>query len=137
MTSRFLLIWPLLAVVAILNGTLRVMTYGRFMPELAAHQVSTVTAMLAFAAITWLAHRRWPISSAAQALLIGACWLVMTVAFEFGFGHYIAGHTWQALLADYDLLSGRIWGLLLAWVLVLPIVVFKLAPRGRGDQTPR
>ena len=139
MTSRYLLAWPLLALVAILNGTLRVTTYGRFIPELAAHQVSTLTAMLAFGAIVWMMHRRWPIRTAAEAWLIGACWLVMTVAFEFGFGHFIAGHSWERLLADYDLMRGRIWPLLLAWTTALPFLVFRLASRrhDRSTQTPR
>ena len=137
MISRYLLAWPLLAVVAIINGTLRVMTYGRYIPELAAHQVSTVTAMIAFFAFTWLLHRRWPIESTRQAWIIGACWLVMTVAFEFGFGHYVAGHSWERLLADYDLTNGRVWSLLLAWVLALPFVVFRLSRGNPGSQTPR
>ena len=33
--------------------------------------------------------------------------------FELGFGHWVAGHPWSRLLADYDLLAGRIWVLVL------------------------
>ncbi|MDX1489006.1 MAG: hypothetical protein R3268_12435, partial [Acidiferrobacterales bacterium] len=55
------------------------------------------------------------------------CWLVLTVAFEFGFGHYIAGHSWERLFADYNIMQGRVWSLFLVWMLILPFVVFMLA----------
>jgi hypothetical protein len=118
-------VWVLLAVVAIANGILREGTYGKFIPELAAHQVSTVTAIIAFGGVVWLANRWWPIESVSQALTIGTCWLVMTIAFEFGFGHYVAGHSWQTLLADYNLLEGRVWLLFLLWVAVVPFVIYR------------
>ena len=33
----------------------------------------------------------------------------MTLAFEFLFFHYAAGKPWEVLLADYNVLQGRIW----------------------------
>lgn len=108
-----------------MNGTLRQFTYGRHMPELAAHQLSTVTGILLTSAAVWALNRTWPIGSARAAWTIGAGWLVMTIAFEFGFGHYIAGHSWSRLFADYKLLEGRVWSLFLAWIAVLPYVIWK------------
>ena len=129
MIGRYLMVWLLLAVVAVANGIVRESTYGKVVSELAAHQLSTVTGILASGAVVWLVNRVWPIESAAQAWIIGSLWLVCTVAFEFGFGHYVAGHSWERLLADYNLFAGRVWALFLLWVLVLPYVVFTLADR--------
>ena len=123
---RYLLVWLLLAAVAIANGIIRQGTYGKSMSELAAHQVSTVTAILATGAVVWGVDHFWPIESMYQAWIIGSCWLLMTVLFEFGFGRYVAGHSWQRLFADYNLLRGRVWPLFLVWILVLPVVVFSL-----------
>ena len=135
MFAKYLLAWLLLAVIAIANGIIRQATYGRLLPELAAHQVSTVTAIAATGLAVWRVHRARPIASSAEAWAIGAAWLVMTVLFEFGFGHYVAGHSWPKLLADYNLLEGRLWSLFLAWILVLPVVVFTIAGRaGNGGQ---
>jgi hypothetical protein len=53
----------------------------------------------------------------------------MTIAFEFGFGHYVAGHSWSRLLADYNLANGRVWSLFLAWIAVLPYLTWRI---GRG-----
>ncbi|MCL6545144.1 MAG: hypothetical protein K6T61_07935, partial [Bryobacteraceae bacterium] len=52
---------------------------------------------------------------------LGAGWCAATVAFEFGFGHYIIGHPWSALLADYNLFRGRLWVLVLLTLLLAPL----------------
>ena len=126
MIARYLFFWLILAVVAVINGTLRQLVYGRYLSELAAHQLSTVTGILLTGITAWILNRFWPIGSAREAWIIGACWLLMTIAFEFGFGHYVAGHSWSRLFADYNLLEGRVWSLFLAWIAVLPYVTWRL-----------
>jgi hypothetical protein len=125
--SRYLFFWLILAVVAIANGVLRQATYGRHLSELAAHQLSTLTGILLTGGVVWALNQYWPIGSAKEAWIIGACWLLMTVVFEFGFGHYVAGHSWTRLFADYNLLEGRVWSLFLAWITVLPYVTWRLS----------
>lgn len=127
MILQYLLFWLLLAIVAIGNGVLRQVTYGPYMPELAAHQVSTVTGILLIGGVVWMLNRHRPIGSANEAWIIGLCWLLMTVIFEFGFGHYVAGHSWSRLLADYNLFAGRVWSLFLVWITVVPYVAWRLA----------
>lgn len=127
MISRYLFFWLILAVVAIANGLLRQATYGRHLSELAAHQLSTLTGILLTGGVVWALNQFWPIRSAKEAWMIGVCWLLMTVAFEFGFGHYVAGHSWVRLFADYNLLEGRVWSLFLAWITVLPYVTWRLS----------
>lgn len=129
MIAKYLFVWFLLAIVATANGVIRQSTYGKTLPDLTAHQISTVTAILASGLVVWSMNRLWPIESTSQAWTIGCCWLMLTVAFEFGFGHYVAGHSWDKLLADYDLLRGRVWSLFLVWIAVLPYVIFKLSAR--------
>ena len=106
------------------NGMLRA-TYAGYMPERSAHQVSTLTGILATAVVIWTLHRLWPIESAAQAWTIGCAWLVMTVAFEFVFGYYVAGHTLARLVADYNLMAGRVWTVFLLWITVAPWLMFR------------
>lgn len=53
----------------------------------------------------------------------------MTVVFEFGAGHYIFGHSWEKLFADYNFVRGRIWALVLVTTFFAPILVERL--RGR------
>jgi len=129
MITKYLLVWFLLAIVAIANGIVRQSTYGKSVSDLAAHQISTITAILASGAVVWFVNRFWPIEAASQARAIGFSWLVLTIVFEFGFGHYVAGHSWNTLLADYNLLKGRVWPLFLVWVTVMPFVIYKVAAK--------
>ena len=116
----YLLCWFLLVIVGIVNGVLREKTYGRLVSELTAHQVSTATFIVFTGVLVWGVSRTWPPDSAAQAWLVGVLWVTATVAFEFGFGRYVIGHSWQQLRRDYNLLKGRLWLLALIWLLVMP-----------------
>ncbi|MDD2929646.1 MAG: hypothetical protein PHP05_03590 [Sideroxydans sp.] len=131
---RDLLAWLVLLVVAMINGTLRDFTYGRHMSELSAHQLSTLIGILLFALVIHRYVRRWPPASARESVCIGLFWMSLTVAFEFLFFHYVAGRSWQELLANYDISSGRVWPLVLLWVAVAPYLFFRLA-KSRGPQT--
>jgi len=53
---------------------------------------------------------------------IGVLWLGLTVAFEFGFFHYVGGRSWESLLAQYDIAAGHLWPFVLAAVVVAPFV---------------
>jgi hypothetical protein len=53
-------------------------------------------------------------------LWVGAAWLASTVAFELVFGHFVSGLSWSALLADYDIMRGRLWSLILVSVSLGP-----------------
>jgi hypothetical protein len=49
---------------------------------------------------------------------------VLTLAFEFLAGHYLFGHPWATLLADYNLARGRIWLLVLVATLLGPVLAY-------------
>ena len=51
-------------------------------------------------------------------------WLGMTLVFEFGAGHYLFGTPWRALLADYNVLAGRLWVLVLIATMTAPALVY-------------
>lgn len=116
-------------VVSIANGAARDSTYGQWMDELAAHQLSTAAGVVLLGGVIRLFCRLVPLASRAQALLVGLFWAGLTIAFEFLFFHYVGGHSWAALLANYDLLNGRVWVVLLLWIAAAPSVFF----RGRVD----
>ena len=46
----------------------------------------------------------------------------------------VAGHPWSRLLADHDLLAGRIWVLVLLTLLIGPAVAGFIRQRARGDR---
>ena len=57
---------------------------------------------------------------------LGLFWTILTIAFEFLFGHYGMGHSWDSLWADYNLLQGRLWPLVLLVTLFGPLLARKM-----------
>jgi hypothetical protein len=118
--------WLGMMVVAILNGTLRTLGYGKLIPELRAHQISCFTGIFFLGVFVWFLDRKWPIETMKQSVLIGITWLIMTVLFEFVFGHFVMKHPWSRLLHDYRIDEGRLWILVLIWTGIVPFVVFSI-----------
>ena len=127
--SAYVLSWIGMVAIAILNGAIREKAYGPFMGELSAHQLSTFIIILLFGAYIWVLTGTYPIESPTQALIIGVMWLVMTVIFEFVFGHFVMGHPWSRLLQDYNLFKGRVWSLVLIWASVAPYLFYRIRSR--------
>ncbi len=123
---RYALAWIPMVFLAILNGLLREATYGKHLTELRAHQLSTVTGIVLMAFYIWIVTGYLGLGSSAEAIQVGLLWLGLTLAFEFLFGHYVAGHSWQRLLHDYNLAAGRVWLLFLLFTAVAPWICFQL-----------
>jgi hypothetical protein len=137
MTSRpWLIAWLGGPVIGIANGVTRELVYKDSVGDLAAHQISSATAIGLFGAYFWVLQRRYPLASDSAALRVGAFWLTLTVVFEFGFGRAVDGKTWAELLADYDLGKGRVWSLVLAWLALGPFVI-RRASRRASRYAPR
>jgi len=122
----YLFAWIPMAFLAVANGFVREKGYRELVGELRAHQISTLTGVILFFAYTWLLSLRWPLASQGQALAIGACWCCFTIAFEIIFGRFVRRYSWRQIGADYNLLKGRLWGLLLVWLFVLPEIVYRI-----------
>lgn len=134
MIWKYILGWFGLFIVAMINGGLRDALYKSVVGELAAHQISTLTGIILFGLVIWWMTRMWQIASSRQAWTIGLIWLVMTVAFEFLFFHYVTGHSWNELLNNYNIVEGRVWVLVLLWTLVAPYVFWRMQQSHESDQ---
>lgn len=118
--AKSLSMWFVLLVAMMGNGIFRVLVLQPRLGEDVARQVACLTGMAIILALS-VPFVRWLESpSSRQLLKIGLLWLVLTVAFEFLFGHYVAGLRWQTLLAEYNLLRGRLWSLVLLTTLLAP-----------------
>jgi len=126
MVKRHLFFWFVLMLLAIANGILRETLLTPRFTELTAHQISTLSGIVLTGLAVGLFARRWPLASPSQAWLVGICWLMSTLLFEFTFGHYVAGHAWARLLQDYNLSAGRVWPLFLLWVTVMPYLFYRV-----------
>ena len=126
MILKYILAWFPMVVIAIFNGSLRQFTYGTLLNELTAHQISTLTGIIFFGFYIYFITKKWRLESAQQAVTVGFIWLAMTILFEFVFGHYIMGNTWERLFHDYNLFAGRVWILILIWTTIAPYVFYRV-----------
>lgn len=121
-------VWLVLTVLAIFNGLLRNATYARLLGEYAGHVLSSFILIAVVFALTYAFLRLARVDyGLGDLLVVGAMWLAMTVAFEFLFGHYVAGYAWSRLLADYNVLKGRAWALVLLAVFLAPVIMGRWA----------
>jgi len=117
---KALALWLVMLTVSIANGALRDLGYGKHMSELHAHQLSTMISIIVLGMVMWLFTSRYPPSSNKAALLLGMLWMGLTLTFECLFFHYIGGHSWSELLANYNVLRGRVWIFVVIWLFVAP-----------------
>lgn len=129
MILRTIAIWLVLVVLAILNGGVREAVLVPQLGAATAHVVSTILLCGLILAVSWFATRWIGPPTARAALAVGAVWLLLTLAFEFLAGHFLFGKAWPVLLADYNLLGGRIWVFVPIVTLVAPCLAWKT--RGR------
>lgn len=122
----YIFAWLGMVVIAVANGIVREKLYSQAMSELSAHQLSTLIAIILLGIYIFVLTIVFQIQSAKQAFTIGGIWMIMTVIFEFVFGHFVAGHAWTTLFMDYDILRGRVWVLVLIWTFVAPYLFYRL-----------
>jgi len=123
-------IWFILVVTAILNAGLRESFIAPKVGEHAGHVISTIVLICLILVVTYLFLSNVKIRyTTGELILIGAFWLTLTVLFEFGFGHYVMGHSWHRLFADYNLLQGRVWSLVLLTTFLAPLLIGSILHR--------
>jgi len=128
---KAVLAWLALFVVMFANGAFRVFVLQPRLGEDRARQVASLTGVVLVLLVGWFFVRVAPQAGSGQLLRVGAWWLVATVGFEFIYGHFVSGLSWAALLADYNILRGRLWSLILVSVCLGPWFWGVMAGRGR------
>lgn len=126
MYLRYFIAWFPLVDLGFLNATIRQAVCARYISELSAHQISTLTIYVLMGIYAWALSDLWKLQSPDQAIGVGLMWMVLTIAFKFGFGHYVMGDAWSELLHAYNVLEGRVWGLFILWVGLAPYIFYRI-----------
>lgn len=124
MFSRALAMWLLLLILAVLNGAIREALIKPRFGEQGAHIGSTAILCAAIILVAWTSISWIGPNDRREALVVGTVWVALTVAFEFLAGHYVFSNSWERLLADYNMVRGRIWILVLLANLFAPLWAF-------------
>jgi hypothetical protein len=117
---RSLVVWFVMLVTASINGAVREAWLIPRLGDGMGRAISTLMLSAFVLLLTWLTIRWMSPASTSEAWLIGGSWVALTLAFEFLAGHYLFGKPWSELTQDYDVLSGRIWILVLVTTAVAP-----------------
>jgi len=113
--------WVVLVFIAILNAGVREGFFSPTFGDHIGHVVSSIMLSVLIFIVAYIFIRSIDIEyTALDPWLIGAMWLALTVTFEFLFGHYVMGHPWSRLLADYNIMEGKIWVLVLISTFISP-----------------
>jgi hypothetical protein len=123
--------WFVILITAILNGAFREAVITPGTGPAAAHIISTVILICMICVITYLYVKMIRVQGPTINLFtIGLVWMLMTVAFEFIFGHYVMGHPFEKLIEDYNIFKGRMWILVLLTLLFAPSIIRMLISNG-------
>src|SRR3954452_7809741 len=101
---KYFLLWLPMIVIAFINATLRQLVFIKYISELRAHQVSTITLIILCSIYIWFVFPLLDIQNFKQAVLIGLVWVVLTVLFEFSLGR-LTKKSWAYLLKDYNIFA--------------------------------
>ena len=117
-------LWLLFGILAVLNAAIRENFYKPRLGDLLSHQISTVVFVFVILGIMYLFFNHYGLKFKKRELwMIGFVWLIATVIFEFVFGHYVFGNSWERLFTDYNIFKGRIWPLVLFFTFTGPRLV--------------
>lgn len=126
---RALLVWLLIMLGESAHGALRRLLFSDEV-LFALRQISVGVGVLIVFALTWLCLPWLRLRSGGAALVVGAAWVALTLAFEVVLGR-ATGLGWAQIFAEYDLTRGGLMPLGLLAMGLTPWLVQRLqaAPR--------
>jgi len=124
--------WVVLIGVEFIHGACRSIFLVPRIGDFRSRQVGVFIGSLLIVAVACLTVRWIGARSPGALIRVGLFWLVLTVSFELGFGHYVFGRSWDYLASDYDILKGGLLPFGLVVLVFSPLVAArlrKIAPR--------
>lgn len=120
-------IWVLLLVVAILNAAVRDKLLAPLLGQeialpLSGILLSILVFLITLALIPLLGTGT---TASIHYWLVGLMWLLLTIVFDFTFGHYFMRKRWSQLIEIYSVSTGNLWVLVLLVTTISPYVAAK------------
>ena len=123
---RAIALWFLLIAGTLLLGAFRsALTKQSLDPKFVLQLADLAGAALVLIATFYLVEKL-ETRSTRDLLLVGAIWVVLTVLTEVLFHRFVMHDTWGNIFLDYDLLSGRLWLVVLAALFLGPFLMTRL-----------
>ena len=114
--------WLIILPAMIANGIARELVIRRAVGAAGAEAISATTGIMIIVVLTRYLLR--PLAGRPPATLVRASLtlVLLTVAFEFLFGHYVDRRSWGELIANYAIWRGHLWPLVLTTLAFMPFL---------------
>lgn len=119
------LLWLVMLGCAIALGALRQFVLVPALGDTPGRAVGTLLLCAIFAALIALFVRLLHVQAPATLWALGLLWSLTTIAFELFMGRVLMKLPWSEILADYNILAGRLWILVPLTLLLAPILTAK------------
>ncbi|HEX2665174.1 MAG TPA: hypothetical protein VHM93_20255 [Candidatus Acidoferrum sp.] len=103
MWGRAIAVWLAVTAVEFVHGTLRWIFLRPRAGDFLWRQIAVFTGSVLFLVIVYVCEPWMALRSFADCLRVGLPWVVLTLAFEWNFGRYVVGRSWESIAAEYNL----------------------------------
>ena len=126
LAARALAVWGLIMVLEVGNGLLRKVIIEFFVDDLTARQIGVALGSVMIVLVAYLTAGWLRVRGTRTPLLVGAGWVLLTVAFEILLGRMVLGLDWARIGADYDLRHGGLMPIGLLVMAAAPLLGARL-----------
>lgn len=123
-------IWLIIVIAAIINGVIREKLMVPMVGLETALPLSGITLSIFILLISFTSVSFIGAKETKTFLAIGVLWLVLTLSFEFLFGHYVVGKPWEEIIQVFSMKKGDLFIVVLFVTVISPWVTAKI--RGIG-----
>ncbi|MGB5706007.1 MAG: hypothetical protein WBM41_04195 [Arenicellales bacterium] len=120
---KSLSMWVIIALCAIANGVFRENILAPVLGKTLALPMSGLSLSIAIFIVTNLSFSLINGNDKLTYILIGLQWVLLTLFFEFVFGHYVVGKSWTSIFEVFNIVKGDLFLVVLVIILVSPLLV--------------
>ena len=124
--------WLLVLAVEFTHGTLRWIVLRPRVGDFRSAQIGVFTGSVLFLLIVHFFEPGMTLRSFADCLRVELLWVALTLAFEWNFGRYVMGRSWESIAAEYNLSHGGLMPVGLGIFAVTPWIAWRLRPASRN-----
>ena len=125
MYFRALLVWLIIISAETVHGIARTVFLAPLTGDFRARQIAVFLAIIIIFSITFLFIRWIAAKDRRELLIVGAIWVLLTLAFEFGLG-FLLGLPAERILEDYNILKGGLMPIGIIAMLFSPLLAARI-----------
>jgi hypothetical protein len=119
-------VWLVIMAAAVINGVIRDEWLNPLLGDSFALPLSGVMLSLLIFIITYFSVTLIGLSTTLTCLVIGLFWVILTLSFEYLFGHFVLGMPWYEISRVFDVTRGNLFVLALFAAALSPWIAARL-----------